>query len=308
MNKFQKTYDNTSINSLRESVRELTALQNNIAETHEILLSLLKGYCCTIEPANTSKKYSKEVNTSIAEIQEKINLSFETDALIKKSFSNLKSIINNMNITENESVLENYLTTKQHDFSKISKNCNTLNLFISKRNRYLLETVEGNINNGIDLEVMTCEEANTTTTSPFFNSQFIENTLLISETQNKVVLPYTFAEIKEYMQTNPDENLTIQNVIDHAYTIPLNNYKNSVVSRFSESFKLVRQKEKGSIKDALDLAFETAFNYNLHPAVITACDNINELDLYLACLEYNELDDFKFFNVNFEIAPTISKF
>ena len=44
-------------------------------------------------------------------------------------------------------------------------------------------------------------------------------------------------------------------------------------------------------------------NYNLHPAVISACKNLDELDIYLACLEDNSLNDFTFFNVKFEVPP-----
>ena len=57
----------------------------------------------------------------------------------------------------------------------------------------------------------------------------------------------------------------------------------------------------------MDLALELFSNYNLHPAVISACKTVNELDVYLSCLEYNELDDFHFFKTIFKISPTISK-
>lgn len=43
----------------------------------------------------------------------------------------------------------------------------------------------------------------------------------------------------------------------------------------------------------------------LHPAVITACKNIDELDIYLAYLETNELDKFDIFDVVFDIPPIL---
>lgn len=52
---------------------------------------------------------------------------------------------------------------------------------------------------------------------------------------------------------------------------------------------------------------ELLFNYNLHPAIISACKNIDELDIYLDYLENNETDKFNCFNIKFEIAPSISK-
>ena len=48
-------------------------------------------------------------------------------------------------------------------------------------------------------------------------------------------------------------------------------------------------------------------NYNLHPAVITACKNLNELDIYLSCLEFNELEDFRFFKVVYDVLPVVNK-
>ena len=77
--------------------------------------------------------------------------------------------------------------------------------------------------------------------------------------------------------------------------------------------------QKKSIIFSLNLATELVFNYNLHPAIITACRNLDELDIYLDCLENkqlsyicfklenNETEKFKCFNIIFEIPPIISK-
>lgn len=132
-------------------------------------------------------------------------------------------------------------------------------------------------------------------------------TLLISEIANKVVLPYTLKEVKDILKANPAKYSTVYDVINNVYTIPLKNYKNSSFARFNEAFKLVREREKGSVVQAFDLASELFFNYNLHPAVITACKNMTQLDVYLSCLEYNELEDFKYFKVIFQALPVVSK-
>ena len=65
--------------------------------------------------------------------------------------------------------------------------------------------------------------------------------------------------------------------------------------------------DKGTLLQAVDLATELFFNYNLHPAIITACKNSNELDVYLSCLEYNELEDFTSFKIVFQGLPAVSK-
>ena len=49
------------------------------------------------------------------------------------------------------------------------------------------------------------------------------------------------------------------------------------------------------------------FKYKLNPIVIAACRNLDELDIYLDCLENNELYDFKCFEIKFEVMPKIIK-
>lgn len=133
-----------------------------------------------------------------------------------------------------------------------------------------------------------------------------ENTLIISEIEQKVFLPYTFKELDQLLSQNEDKYHSYQEVIEDLYTRPLKYYQNAPISRFKEAYKLVKEKEQGPLKQALDLAFEVSYNSNLHPAIITACKNSNELDVYLACLEYNELEDFHFFDIVFQVAPSIS--
>lgn len=55
------------------------------------------------------------------------------------------------------------------------------------------------------------------------------------------------------------------------------------------------------------LGAELLVNYNLHPAIITACKNIDELDVYLSCLEDDQLDKFNLFDIKFEMLPQASK-
>lgn len=139
------------------------------------------------------------------------------------------------------------------------------------------------------------------------NGESAENVLLISEVDNKVILPYTLKDIQKSMEENEESYDTVQDVIAKKYTKPLAYYKHTSLARFREAFKLVKDREGGSFFKAMDLALELFSNYNLHPAVISACKTVNELDVYLSCLEYNELDDFHFFKTIFKISPTISK-
>ena len=65
----------------------------------------------------------------------------------------------------------------------------------------------------------------------------------------------------------------------------------------------MKNKEDSTILESLDLAFEVTFNNSLNPAIITACKSLEELDLYLDCLEANSLDKFEPFKIKYEVLP-----
>ncbi len=136
---------------------------------------------------------------------------------------------------------------------------------------------------------------------------FKENTLVISEKTKKVFLPYNLNCIEDLLKNNPSKYSNLENVIEKEFTLPLEQFKSPSISRFREAFKLVRNKENGSFKESLDLAMELFFNYNLHPAIISACKNLDELDIYLDYLSDNETEKFNCFNIEFEAMPALVK-
>lgn len=127
------------------------------------------------------------------------------------------------------------------------------------------------------------------------------NILLISEVQNKVFLPFKVSKLNEILDSKDNSYNDIEQIINEKYIVPLDNYKNKSISRYREAFILMKEKEKASLMDSIDLALEMMNNVYLNPAVITACENLDQLDVYLDCLETNELDDFPFFKIEFEL-------
>ena len=134
------------------------------------------------------------------------------------------------------------------------------------------------------------------------NSVCDNNVLLISEETQKVYLPYTIEEVMQKLN-NSSEYQTIQEVIDNEYTLPLSTFKNPIVSRFKEAYRFMRVKEKSSVYAALDLAVELMFNSNLNPAIIRACKDMKELNIYLDCLYENEVEKFDCFKIVYKILP-----
>ena len=139
-----------------------------------------------------------------------------------------------------------------------------------------------------------------------FEFKIDNNVLLISEKEQKAFLPYKYFDLEKIYNESEGKFNSVTEVIKQLYEIPLSRFTNSSFSRFREAFNLIRNKEKGSIMEALDLGVELMFNYNLNPIIISACRNIDELDIYLDCLEKNELDKFDCFDIKFEVAPDLS--
>lgn len=130
-------------------------------------------------------------------------------------------------------------------------------------------------------------------------------TLVISEEDGKVYLPYTKAEVKENMVQNKGKK--ISELIEENYIMPLDKFKNSMRARFREGYKLMHEREGKSKKSAFMLGIELMFESNLHPAIISACKNLEELDIYLDCLEDNELEKFSCFKIIYKSLPTLRK-
>ncbi|MBR1802453.1 MAG: hypothetical protein IJ777_00525 [Clostridia bacterium] len=139
------------------------------------------------------------------------------------------------------------------------------------------------------------------------NNNYVENTLIVSQTSGNVVLPYHVSELKEILKENPHKYSSIDDIIIKDYTLPISLFKNPFISRFRESFKLMKNKEKSSIANSFELGVELMFNYNLHPAIISACKNLDELDIYLDYLENGETNKFDCFKIVFELPPAIVK-
>lgn len=133
------------------------------------------------------------------------------------------------------------------------------------------------------------------------------NTLLISEKLGKVILPYKAKEVLEIFNNKEKKYSSLEEVIEDKFTRDFSDYKVQFASRYVETMKLARDRENYSFIDAVAIATEMMKKRYLHPSIISACRNINELDVYLDCLDKNELEDFKIFNVKYELYPMVVK-
>lgn len=133
------------------------------------------------------------------------------------------------------------------------------------------------------------------------------NTLLISEKQGKVILPYKAEEVLRIFNKEKSKYSSVEEVIEDKFTRNFSDFKIQFASRYAETMKLARDRENYSFMDAITIATEMMKKRFLHPAIISACRTLNELDVYLDCLDKNELEDFKIFKVKYELYPMVVK-
>lgn len=220
--------------------------------------------------------------------------------------NNLLSILENLKSTM-EFLTGDGLKTYIDDYNALySANITTIFAYTSKIEEFIHNVSLGienvNTNEENSEEVISTSNQITTEVKTEYNS-LVDNTLVISEIRKEVILPYNLDNVKLFFNNNLNKYTNIEQVIKENYTFPISHFKPFAISRFREAYRLIRKREHGSKINALSLAFEMFTNYNVHPAIIASCKSIDELDVYLSCLEDNELDDFDKFNIRYEIPP-----
>ena len=269
---------------------------------------------------NKEKKLSKIENipTNI-NVKEQIIDSLETN---KENLLNTNNIENNDIKDDKKDIDKN----NSNDINMLSNSSNTETLTtdainkLDLQSKYLSENEnnnkkdnnEDNIDSSNDLE----NETTDLNLEPAVKNKNIKtndrvtklplqdnNSLIISEKDGLVYLPFKVEDLKkEYIEKHKKYKGLID-LINHEYILPINKYKNTVTSRFKEAYSLMVNKEKESALSGLELGLEVAFNYSLHPAVISACKSLNELDEYLDALDAKDMSSFKRFKVEFEVLP-----
>lgn len=290
----------------KENITKLIELEKiSLTSTLDIQKNLNKQILIFIKNFMANVTFSFDINPNdeaffyLNESTNALSKSNSNITILKRLLEDIENIkIINENLEED---VEKYNNDFKENIDSIYTSTETIEKFVHKINTTDLSELAKNLT--IENEI----DSKDTISGKDLEISYIENTLIISEEQKKVILPYTINKVKEILLNNNKEYSSLQDVIDKLYTKPINYYRFSAIARFRETYKLVKEREHGSKTKALELAFELLLNYNLHPAIITACKNLDELDIYIACLEDNTLDEFEFFDIKYEIPLAISK-
>lgn len=289
----------------RVSLMSTLDIQKNL---NKQILIFMKNFMSNIK---ISFDVTPEANTFLYLNESTINLNKSNSniCVLNELLNCLDSIDTSNENSENS--LKNYNIKFKETMNSVYANTEAIEKFLFQISTTELSELSNSLT--VNSEISTCNtfpappEAPVLITNETSLSGFIENTLVISEKDKKVTLPYNISTVKDILSKNSKRYSCIEDVIEKLYTKPISYYKFSPLSRFKEGFKLIKEREKGSTLKALNLAFELLGNYNLYPAIITACNSLDELDIYLACLDDNTLEDFHFFDIKFEVPLALSK-
>ena len=333
-------YNNTFLNSLFTSDEfnfikhldsnneEFTKILESEKKIRDIIVNLINGLNDSIRKSNIShENSSKEVNmlSKSQNIFETVNSNISMLQINEEISNNLnKEIIDLLikveadesNSSEAKFIDEiTSLKTKIADFSNvvedmkktILQNDSSIQNFINNtdvQNYFRMYSIK--FSNVLQEDMPKQESAIPEEKTNIVSSDINENNncLLISETKRKVFLPYSKHEVLEYIEKYPTQYTSFEDVVKQEFISPIDYYlKHPAVSRFRETYALIRDREAKSIFEAFKFAMDMMFNYNLNPAIIAACKSQNQLEHYLECLNNTTLDNFKDFEIKFEVAP-----
>ena len=295
-------------NQYNNIIEELNEQEKRENKKIEIILDFLDKFNDYLENDNNEKNTKSYIRMleSLKKLSDNLRIN-------KVNINNLKTFLNSL-FPENFDITDK-LKNKINEYNNLAIECKkNINESSDQFENFITEYIKNMTFSNAEKSIDNIDD-NTNTINIESNENIQEKSikestqdlkdnrvLLISETQKKVFLPYNADDLEKILQKKKKYN-SIQEVIDNEYTIPISKYKNPTLSRFKEAYKLMKNKEDFSVLESLDLAFEVTFNNSLNPAIITACKSLNELDLYLDCLETNSLDKFEPFEIKYEVLP-----
>ena len=302
-----KTNQDNVIKFIDMEITSVHSLLSSQKAFSKQILVFLKNFLGNVDIDST---FSDDVNNFISDASEylsKINKNIEIYTNLLEQLESIKNNLDTVKYNITVSEITKYNKELSNNTTQIMHNNEDIEKFIHSMSS--IDVSEYISIDALDKVAETVEPEDTkkptkTTRKRKSTSKLTDDTLIISEIDGTVTLPYKVTDLKRILRKNPEKYTSLSDIILDQYTIPLSNYKVSAVARFKEAYKLIMD---GTKKEALKLAVELFSNYSLHPAIITACKNLNELDVYLSCLEFNELDDFRFFKIVYQSLPVVSK-
>ena len=171
-------------------------------------------------------------------------------------------------------------------------------------NKQIESDNNSNDNNNSNFENKNSSINTSETTVNCFSKTSDNLTLIVSELDNKVYLPYKSTEIYSYLEQYPTKYSNFSDVVNKEFICPLSNYtKRPTLSRFKETYCLIRDREGKTIPEALKASLQIMFRSDINPTIIAACKTEEQLEKYIDCLEKEKIEEFKDFKIEFKVNP-----
>lgn len=291
----KKSIENISyIDSIENESKKIDLEISYQTNTRNKIINLISSINTEIKEKQTDftsselYKFSKEVKS----IYDSLNKSINLLTMLKNKIAFLQNYKEHQNKNIYDKCAKEYSNFLTNNYKILLNTCNKLQNFITnENNKRFFDEFQINFDNNIS----------NTTDETVLNDN---NTLIISEKDNKVFLPYKLDEVNYYLDNYPDQFNSIENVVAKLFILPLQYYIiHPSIARFREAYSLCRNKEKCNVFDSLSYGFELMLNNKLNPAIIAACKNKEQLSHYIECLNENCLNEFTDFEIKFEVNP-----
>lgn len=293
--------------------------ETKIRDTIVNLINNLEKNQENLEASQSTIDFVSEIQNIFAKINENLQLlntlkndflaiSERTiDLLIHIESSNDDSSSYNSQIKEIRNMINMYSIENEKLQEQINNNNRLIDDFFKKDNVHKYLRIF-NIEYTNELKHSRTLFSNIRSNDSFSDFPEENHVLRVSEKDNRVYLPYSKSELTLYMEQYSDSYASYADVIKKEFILPLDYYmKHPVVARFRETYSLIKDREAKSVMDALKYAFNLMFKYELNPIIIAACKTQEQLENYLEALEKNKLDEFKDFEIKFEVSLYKSK-
>ena len=301
---FEDIMENTEIDFNDKNIFEEDLIDNIDEET------LLEDSSSDIENTNLNVENNDDISLDTLDFLNDIDLLDNLDTNILDDFSSSEDelIIDDNKledyILEQDSLIEDEKSVLEKIYDELEKN-----LEDDSDNQKELENVEhfykdpNNENEGFKNKGMSKQEFDDKLLK-IENALEDNKTLVISERLHKIYLPYKVSELVNYVESYPGSYKSLKDVVDQEFILPFDYFKkHPSKSRFAEAYNLLKNREGRNFMKSVSYAFRLLNKNNLNPAIIASCKTQHELDSYLYYLDSDNLNNFKFFDIIYEVNP-----